>query len=47
MDTEVAADADAPGEAWEGCVGRIGGGHDKQAFSIRPGGLTRGHVTCH
>lgn len=45
MDTEVAADA--LGKAWEGCVGRISGGHDKQAFSSRPGGLTHGHVTWH
>ena len=41
IDIEVAADA--LGE-WEGYVGQISGGNDKQGFSIKHGGLTHGHV---
>ena len=41
---DIQAAADALGAEWEGYVGRIGGGKDKQASSIKCGGLTRGHV---
>lgn len=42
MDAEVATDA--LGEEWEGYVGRISGGNDKQGFPIKHGGMTHGQV---